>query len=148
MDSKKFEEFLHKVAQKLKEKYGDKVAIVMDNASYHTVMVRNRWKLLLVTRIHFRFFFQHDDVPRSDWKLSQFKEFCETKGLEVLPGKGKRAGKLVLEDYKAVAMKYSNETGMKYRADSIMKSYGIRCVRLPPYHPELNPIGKFMIHLL
>ena len=42
MDSKKFEEFLHKVAQKLKEKYGDKVAIVMDNASYHTVMVRNR----------------------------------------------------------------------------------------------------------
>ena len=57
MDSKKFEEFLHKVAQKLKEKYGDKVAIVMDNASYHTVMVRNRLKLLLVTRIHITYFF-------------------------------------------------------------------------------------------
>ena len=80
--------------------------------------------------------------------MSQFKEFCETKGLEVLPGKGKRAGKLVLEDYKAVAMKYSDETGLKYRADSILKEYGIRCVRLPPYHPELNPIGKFWIHLI
>ena len=57
MGSKKFEEFLHKVAQKLKEKYGDKVAIVMDNASYHTVMVRNLLKLLLVTRIHITYFF-------------------------------------------------------------------------------------------
>ena len=39
MDSEKFEEFLHELCQELCEKY-DKIAIVMDNASYHTVMVR------------------------------------------------------------------------------------------------------------
>ena len=40
MDAAKFEEFLHELCQKLKEKYGDKVAIIMDNASYHSVLVR------------------------------------------------------------------------------------------------------------
>ena len=40
MDGAKFEEFLHELCQKLKEKYGDKVAIIMDNASYHSVLVR------------------------------------------------------------------------------------------------------------
>ena len=39
MDSHKFEAFLHDVCKQLKEKYGEKVAVVMDNASYHTVMV-------------------------------------------------------------------------------------------------------------
>ena len=40
MDAAKFEAFLHETCQLLREKYGDKVALVMDNASYHTVMVR------------------------------------------------------------------------------------------------------------
>ena len=41
MNAEKFEAFLHETCKLLKEKYGDKVALVMDNASYHTVMVRN-----------------------------------------------------------------------------------------------------------
>ena len=40
MDSAKFEKFLHETCQLLREKYGDKVAIVMDNASYHSTLVR------------------------------------------------------------------------------------------------------------
>ena len=40
------------------------------------------------------------------------------------------------------ARKYLEETGIKYKADQIMEEYGVECVRLPPYHPELNPIGK------
>ena len=40
MDAKLFEKFLHETCRLLREKYGDKVALVMDNASYHTVMVR------------------------------------------------------------------------------------------------------------
>ena len=40
MNSAKFEKFLHETCQLLIEKYGDKVAIVMDNASYHSTLVR------------------------------------------------------------------------------------------------------------
>ena len=41
MDAAKFEAFLHETCRLLREKYGDKVALVMDNASYHTVIVRH-----------------------------------------------------------------------------------------------------------
>ena len=39
MNAEKFEAFLKEVCEELEKKYGKKVAIVMDNASYHTVMV-------------------------------------------------------------------------------------------------------------
>ena len=51
MDAQHFEIFLHETCSKLTQKY-DKVALVMDNASYHTVM--------------------RDDVPKSDWTLSKY----------------------------------------------------------------------------
>ena len=50
MDAKLFEKFLHETCRLLREKYGDKVALVMDNASYHTVMVRYTY-IFGVTRI-------------------------------------------------------------------------------------------------
>ena len=49
MDAAKFEAFLHETCRLLREKYGDKVALVMDNASYHTVMVRNAYILYNAT---------------------------------------------------------------------------------------------------
>ena len=85
---------------------------------------------------------KRDDVPKSDWKLPQLKAFCEQKKIKVLPGNSKRSGALVYKDYYQVAKKYCEDAGIKYKADSIMESYGVLCVRLPPYHPELNPIGK------
>ena len=85
---------------------------------------------------------KRDDVPKSDWKLSQLKDFCEEKKIIVLPGNSKRPGALVYKDYYEAAKKYCEDAGIKYKADSIMESYGVLCVRLPPYHPELNPIGK------
>ena len=42
MDARKFEEFLHEICKLLEEKYGKKVAVVMDNASYHSVLVRKK----------------------------------------------------------------------------------------------------------
>ena len=81
-------------------------------------------------------------MPKSDWKLSQLKDFCEEKKIIVLPGNSKRPGALVYKDYYEAAKKYCEDEGIKYKADSIMESYGVLCVRLPPYHPELNPIGK------
>ena len=74
--------------------------------------------------------------------MQQFKKFCTDKGLDVLPQFGKTAGKRVLKDYALAAKLYVQETGIKYRADTIMATYGVRCIRLPPYHPELNPIGN------
>ena len=40
MNAEKFEEFLHELFQELIEQGYEKIAVVMDNASYHTVMVR------------------------------------------------------------------------------------------------------------
>ena len=42
MDARKFEEFLHDICKLLEKKYGKKVAVVMDNASYHSVLVRKK----------------------------------------------------------------------------------------------------------
>ena len=39
MDGPKFEAFLHEVCRRAIARYGTKVALVMDNASYHTVLV-------------------------------------------------------------------------------------------------------------
>ena len=100
----------------------------MDNASYHTTM--------------------RDDCPRSSWTLKQFKDYCEDNNLTVEPKHSKRVGKngikpLVLEDYKEVALNHTETFwSSKYKADIILAEYGIRCVRLPPYHPELNPIER------
>ena len=52
MDAKHFEDFLHETCARLTEQY-DKVALIIDNASYHTVM--------------------RDDVPKSDWTLPKYK---------------------------------------------------------------------------
>lgn len=59
MDAKLFEKFLHETCRLLREKYGDKVALVMDNASYHTVMVRYTYifynlTILLLSHIIFQ----------------------------------------------------------------------------------------------
>ena len=121
MDSHKFEQFLHDTCKILTEKY-DKIAIVLGNANYHNTM--------------------HDDVPCSNWTLEKFKKYCSDNSLTVLPRYSKRPGKLVLKDYKECALKHSELVGNRYKADSIMAQYGIRCVRLPPYHPELNPIER------
>ena len=32
------------------------------------------------------------------------------------------------------------ESTEKYTAEKIMEQYGVKCLRLPPYHPELNPM--------
>ena len=39
MDGPKFEAFLREVCRRAIARYGTKVALVMDNASYHTVLV-------------------------------------------------------------------------------------------------------------
>ena len=90
--------------------------------------------------------FQNDDIPRSDWKLDQLKKYCSDNKLKVVAFHGKRAaqGVTVVKDYWDAARRYLDKTGahLKYRADRIFASYGIRCVRLPPYHPGDNLTPK------
>ena len=122
MDCQKFNKFLLETCAKLTSMY-PKVGLVMDNASYHTVLV--------------------DDIPHSNWLLSDYKKFCTEKELDVVPINSKRKdGHLVKADYKAAADKFVEESRIKYKADQIMKSYGVKCICLPPYHPELNPIER------
>jgi hypothetical protein len=83
--------------------------------------------------------FQNDDIPRSDWKVDQYKKYCTDNKIKVVAFHGKKAaqGITVSKDYWDACKRYLDKTGahLKYRADRIFASYGIRCVRLPPYHP-------------
>ena len=69
------------------------------------------------------------------------REFCLNKGLNVEAKEGKR-GIPIRKDYANSVKKYLQECDDKYRAEAIVREYGIKIIRLPPYHPELNPIGK------
>ena len=83
-------------------------------------------------------FFQREDIPRPGWALSKLKEFCKQNKLKPAARWGKR-GKPIKKDYEDCIKKYIEDTDeCKYRAEEIMNSYGIVCIRLPPYHPEVG----------
>ena len=87
---------------------------------------------------------QKDDIPKHDAKLEKLREFCLNKGLVVEAKEGKR-GIPIRKDYSNSVKLYLQNCDEKYRAEAIVRSYGIRIIRLPPYHPELNPIGKLLL---
>ena len=112
MDGARFETFIDSIAEEESQKH-EKVAFVFDNASYH-----NQYR---------------EDIPRPGWVVKRIKDFCELKGLEVIPT-GKRGG-FIKEDYMRAVNEYVELTDCKYKVDVILKKYGIKAVRLPPYHP-------------
>ena len=71
---------------------------------------------------------QSDDVPRSDWNVGQLKDYCLKHGLTVVRQDGKNKAP-VRKDYYDIARSHAEKNGLRYKADSIMKSYGIKCVR-------------------
>jgi hypothetical protein len=125
MDGDKFNAFVTDAFIKAKQQYPDrKLALVVDNASYHTKLC--------------------DDMPRSDWSLDQYKNFCYEKSLPVPPHYSKKAhlGHLVKQDFVEAAKKYVDASPEKYQLERLCILYDILLVRLPPYHPELNPIEQ------
>jgi hypothetical protein len=64
--------------------------------------------------------------------------------LEVIAKYGKKAhlGHLIRKDYLDAIRIHLDQCELKYRAENIMKKYGIECLRLPPYHPELTALGN------
>ena len=113
MDGAAFEKFCHRLGENITKDH-EKVAVVLDNASYH-----NEYR---------------EDIPRHNWSIKRFREFCELNKLEVLAINGKR-GKPILADYKEAVKKYIQEADLIYKIDVILKGYGIIVIRLPPYHP-------------
>jgi hypothetical protein len=93
----------------------------MDNASYH-----NQYR---------------EDIPRSGWSVARIKAFCKEHNLEIIVKKGKR-GKPVKQDYMDAVNRYVETADVIFRVDLILESYGIYCIRLPPYHPELNAMER------
>ena len=71
---------------------------------------------------------QADDVPRSDWNVAQLKDYCLKHGLTVVRQDGKNKAP-VRKDYYDIARVHAEKNGLRYKADAIMKSYGIKCVR-------------------
>ena len=114
MDGPRFLEFVHATVKKVKAKGHKKIAFVLDNASYH-----NQYRA---------------DIPRSNWAVDRIKDFCKLHDLEVFAVHGKK-GTPVKQDYMDAVNIYVEEQDCKYQLDVVLESYGIKAIRLPPYHP-------------
>ena len=125
MDGDKFNAFVTDAFIRAKQQYPDrKLSLVVDNASYHTKLC--------------------DDMPKQNWTLDEYKQFCYDKSLPVPAYWSKKAhlGHLVKQDFVEAAKKYVDASPEKYQLERLCILYDILLVRLPPYHPELNPIEQ------
>ena len=80
--------------------------------------------------------FQGDDIPRKNnknWRKPQLTNWLiEKKIIE------KGQNYTVKEMWEMIDPLL--ESADVYTAERIMQKYGIKCLRLPPYHPEFNPM--------
>jgi arsenate reductase-like glutaredoxin family protein len=88
--------------------------LIIDNASYHNVTVLPN--------------------PTSSWKKANMQQWLNERGIpfELHETKPELYSKIKL--HKPVHKLYA--------VDSLMAHHGHSVLRLPPYHPELNPIEK------
>ena len=113
MDGPRFLQFAEATCIKVLKRH-KKVAFVLDNASYH-----NEYR---------------SDIPRPGWAVERIKDFCKLHDLEVTATHGKK-GKPIKQDYMDAVEIYIEKEDCKYKLDVILKKYGIKPIRLPPYHP-------------
>lgn len=85
--------------------------VVMDNAPYHSRKI--------------------ETIPKMSWTKARIQEWLTTKNISFEPN----MVKATLIDI----VKQQNHTE-KYAVDEMAAQKGIRLLRLPPYHCELNPI--------
>ncbi|XP_066958850.1 uncharacterized protein [Macrobrachium rosenbergii] len=88
-------------------------AIVMDNASYHSM--------------------QQEKYPTSSWKKENIKHWL------IENGEQPSDDLLKIELYE-LAKRRINNMGKKYKIDEIAAEAGHKIVRIPPYHCQYNPI--------
>ncbi|XP_047024143.1 uncharacterized protein LOC124633092 [Helicoverpa zea] len=86
--------------------------VVLGNASYHNV--------------------QNDRAPNSNSEKIEMQRWLTEKNIAFEQDMKK------IELYDLI--KKNKEKYISYKVDDILQPYGIKVIRLPPYHPELNPI--------
>ena len=83
-----------------------------------------------------RLHFQGDDVPKKSgkdyWRKPQLLEWLAKKNVEV----PKNATVAELWDIINPML----DAAEVYNVEKILEKYGIIALRLPPYHPEFNPM--------
>jgi hypothetical protein len=87
---------------------------MLDNASYHNV--------------------QDDKPPSFGSKRVVIKVWLDTRGIRYPEGSTK------VELFQLI--KINKPTFQLFSNDTLLARYGHVALRLPPYHPELNPIEK------
>ncbi|GBP93353.1 hypothetical protein EVAR_85164_1 [Eumeta japonica] len=90
----------------------------MDNASYHNTFA--------------------EKVPNSNSKKADMQEWLTYKNIEF------REDMKKIELYDIILKHKDNSKN--YAIDAIAKENDIDILRLPPYHPDLNPIEKFGVY--
>lgn len=86
--------------------------LVVDNASYHNK--------------------QHDPAPSSNAKKADMQKWLTEKGIAY--------GESMLKPQLYNLIKINKEKYKKYSVDQILAEHNHSVLRLPPYHPDLNPI--------
>lgn len=92
----------------------EKTVLVIDNASYHNVCV--------------------EPSPTTSWKKDAMQKWLAERNITY----GDRETKPEL--YAKILI--HKPKSKLYAVDKLMSQHGHRVLRLPPYHPELNPIEK------
>ncbi|XP_063404616.1 uncharacterized protein LOC134688078 [Mytilus trossulus] len=105
------ENFKKWFTEKLLSNLPEKSVIIMDNASYHSV--------------------QFDKCPTTNTKKADIQAYLRLHEIQF-------DNKLLRPQLLALA-KANNQTP-KYVIDNIAREKGHEILRLPPYHPDLNPI--------
>jgi hypothetical protein len=100
--------------QKLVPNLPPNFVIVLDTASYHNV--------------------QDDKPPSFSSKRDVMKVWLDTRGIRYPEDSTK------VELFQLI--KQTKPTFQKFSTDSLLARYGHVALRLPPYHPELNPLEK------
>ncbi|GLV38172.1 hypothetical protein CBL_12818 [Carabus blaptoides fortunei] len=86
--------------------------LVMDNASYHNV--------------------QEERCPTSNSRKAEMREWLQSKQISFTENMSKPHLYEIIKKHKA--------TYKKFAIDKILADSGFEVLRLPPYHPDLNPI--------
>ncbi|XP_053406296.1 uncharacterized protein LOC128559142 [Mercenaria mercenaria] len=105
------ENFCKWMQEKLLPNIKKKSAIVMDNASYHSV--------------------QSSKCPNSSTRKADIQKWLTEHNIQYDPA---------LLRPQLLALAEINKPEPAYVIDAIVRGYGHEVLRLPPYHPDLNPI--------
>uniref|UniRef100_A0A1I7ZNC5 DDE_3 domain-containing protein n=2 Tax=Steinernema glaseri TaxID=37863 RepID=A0A1I7ZNC5_9BILA len=114
MNAQVFEEYIENLIPLLKAK-GDKVALVMDNASYHSRCLER--------------------IPTMADKKDVIRNFLHRYGVEF-----EEAPKRTLISLVKELVRGKEKDFRRGAVDEMCKNNGIRLLRLPPYHANFNPI--------